>query len=136
MDPVLEELFGILSTYAVHDVRIPYYGPVTGYLPVTHVVVSAKMRGEFMRQDTPEHWREDALVRVHEMLADLENHLWVRTESPDIRFRGDIVQPARVTVDGKLAALPIEAMLSCEVSVDLDRLTGRLSELVPSDASV
>ena len=83
MDPVLEELFGILSTYAVHDVRIPYYGPVTGYLPVTHVVVSAKMRGEFMRQDTPEHWREDALVRVHEMLADLENHLWVRTESPD-----------------------------------------------------
>lgn len=136
MNDVLQELHDILSAYSAHDVAIPFDGPATGRLPVTHVSVRATMRGEFMRQDTPEHWREDALVRAHEMLADLEKHLWVRTESPDIRFKGTVVQPATVTIDGKLAALPIEAMLSCEVSVDLDRLTGRLSELVPSDASV
>ena len=135
MDPVLEELRDILSAYASHDVAIPFLGLATGRAPVWHVSVTARMRGECMRQDTPEHWREDAIGRVHEMLADLENYLWVRTDSPDIRFRGTILQPARITIDGKLAALPVESMLTCEVSFELDRLTGRLSELVPNDAS-
>jgi hypothetical protein len=125
-DPGLHELREVLSKYSHHEVSAPFYGLVT-HLPATHVNVMAEMRGDTgQRVDTADNYRMDTLSRVHEMIADLEDHLWVRTDAVSIEFRGALVEHALSTLDMKLIRSPLEGKIGCRVRLELDRMAGRL----------
>jgi hypothetical protein len=101
------------------QVRVPWLGAVTGYIPATVVSLAGNVEpGDGADMTSAGVARLHLLTRAHELITFLAASGWVLNDAPVMDFRGHL-ESGRWTIGGEMAEPPQEYGICLSVSLEL-----------------